>query len=286
MRYGHDRWIFMAPGFLVLVPLIAYPTYYLINLALSQYHLARMRQPVFIGFENFIAIAKDVYFWEALKNTVLLVVSAVAIEFAVGLILALVMSEKLRAGRFFQALFLVPIMLPPIVVGLNFRLIFDSFGPLSALTQKIDWLGTPALARLAVILTDVWQWSPFVFIILLAGIRSIPSSIYDAARVDGASGWNLFRHITWPWLIPSATAALAFRLIDAFKMFDIVYMLTYGGPSSSTEVLSLYVYRTAFRFANLGYAAALAVAMLILMTIIAASVIRSMGLAKRLEWTR
>ena len=180
-------------------------------------------------------------------------------------------------------------MIPPVVVGLNFKLIFDNFGPLNGLLNilhlsSVQWLGTPILAKMSIIIADVWQWSPFLFIIFLAGLQTIPQDLYDSAKVDGASSWKVFRYVTWPMLIPSATVALSLRVIDALKIFDVIYMVTAGGPSFSTEVLSLNIYRTAFRFGSFGYASAEAVVLLILLMIIIWVIIKGMRLSKSLEW--
>jgi multiple sugar transport system permease protein len=133
-------------------------------------------------------------------------------------------------------------------------------------------------------LTDVWQWSPFVLIILLAALNAIPDQLLDAARVDGAAGWKLFIYVLWPMIVPAAAVALTFRFVDALKLFDIVYMLTSGGPASVTEVVSLYVYRTAFRFGQLGYASAMGVVLLIFSSIAVWVVLRLLRIERRLGW--
>jgi multiple sugar transport system permease protein len=281
--------VFAGPPLVVLIVLILYPTLYLMRLAFSRFDLSSMDRPELVGLLNFQLLWTDASFWNALVNTLVISVSAVGLEFLLGLGLALLLNQPLRAGAIFRSLFIIPLMIPPVVVGLNFRLIFDVFGPTSSLARilglgRIDWLGHAAMAKVAITLTDVWQWTPFVFIILLAGLHAIPQDLFDAAAVDGATAWETFRSVIWPMLIPAATVALAFRLIDAFKIFDIVYMVTYGGPAASTEVLSLYVYWTAFRFGNLGYAATLAVIMLMLLSVFSILLIRIMRLERRLGW--
>ncbi len=280
---------FIYPPLIILLILIIYPTYYLVRLALSNFDVTYMTEPLFIGFQNFTQVLIDSYFWTSLGNTLIISGVAVTLEFLIGLGLALLLNEELRGGRIFRSLIIIPIMVPPVIVGLNFKLLFDSFGPINGFLgifglNPIDWLGNPTMARVSIILADAWQWSPFVFIILLAGLQTIPEDLYDSAKVDGASGWRTFRYITWPMLIPSATLVLAFRVIDALKIFDVIYMVTSGGPAFSTEVLSLYVYRTAFRFGSLGYASALAVIMLVILTFITQIIVRTTRLSERLEW--
>lgn len=280
---------FVVPSLVVLIALVAYPTYHLLRLALSRYDLAFMDTPVFIGVTNFIRMATDADFANAIGNTLLLSLGAVVVELALGIGLAMVLFEPLKGASIAKPLLIIPLMIPPVVVGLNFRLILDPFGPanglLNALGLKgIDWLGTPTMARISVVLTDVWQWSPFVFLIVLSGLQAIPQHLLDAARVDGASGWQEFRHVIWPMIIPSVAVAVTFRFIDALKIFDIVYMLTAGGPGNATEVVALYIYRTAFRFGRLGYAAALGVLILIFSSIAVAGVLRVLRIERRLGW--
>lgn len=285
----HAPWLFVGPPLLLLILLVAYPTVYLLQLALSRYEIAFMAEPEFIGLRNFARLATDAKFLGALRTTLTLSVGAVAVEFVVGLALALLLYEPLRGAGLVKPLIILPLMIPPVVVGLNFRLILDTFGPLNAFLHllgvgSVDWLGHPVMAMVSVVLADVWQWSPFMFLILLAGLQAIPEHLLDAARVDGASPWALFRYVIWPMLVPVAVIALAFRFIDALKLFDIVYMLTYGGPGSVTEVISLFVYRTAFRFGSLGYAAAMAVVLLVLTSIVVWGLLRVMGVERRLGW--
>ena len=177
------KYIFIIPGLVVLIILIAYPMIYLVSLALSRYDLALMDKPVFCGGSNFTSLLTDPYFLFSLKNTLVLAAGAVVLEFGLGLILALVLNERLRGGKIFRVLFIIPMMIPPIVVGLNFRLIYDPFGPLNFLSEmmgfeKINWIGSSLPAKLAIILTDTWQWSPFMFIILLSGLQSITDYLY------------------------------------------------------------------------------------------------------------
>ncbi len=287
--HRYARVIFAGPPLVVLVVLVLYPTVYLMRLAFSRFDLSLMDRPELAGLLNFQLLLADASFRNALANTLVISVSAVGLEFLLGLGLALLLNQHLRGGAVLRSLLIVPLMIPPVVVGLNFRMIFDVFGPLSRLAHalglgRVDWLGHAGMAKTAIILTDVWQWTPFVFIILLAGLRAIPQDLFDAAAADGATAWRTFRYVIWPMLIPAATVALAFRLIDALRIFDIVYMVTYGGPGASTEVLSLYIYWTAFRFGNLGYAATLALIMLLLLSVFSIVLIRTMRLEQRLGW--
>jgi multiple sugar transport system permease protein len=282
--------IFVTPGLLMIISLIIYPTAYLFFLAFCRYDLATMREPIFVGLFNFQKILSDSYFLVSFQNTLILSSIAVTIEFFLGLGLALVLNEKIKGRSFFRTLFILPMMIPPVVAGLNFKLLFDEFGPLEAITVmigigKLHWRSNPLLAKLAIVLTDTWQWSPFMFIILLAGLQAIPDYLYDAAKIDGLSAWQTFKYVTWPMLVPAIVAALVFRVMDSFKIFDIVFMLTFGGPAQATEVLSFYIYRTGFRYGYLGYASAMALIVLIVLSLIAYTLIKLTRLERRMGWS-
>lgn len=289
---NYDKMLFLGVPLVILLVLVFYPTYHLWRLAFSNFDITYMARPVFVGLNNFTKVVADPYFWAAFKNTLIISGVAVTIEFLLGLGMALFLNGKMfwgLLGRSLKAVLVVPIMIPPVVIGLNFKLIFDNFGPINGLLrvlglQSVEWLGTPLAARISIVIADVWQWSPFLFIIFLAGLQTIPQDFYDAAKVDGASGWKTFRHITWPMLIPSAITALLLRVIDALKIFDVVYMVTAGGPSFSTEVLSLNIYRTAFRFGSLGYASTLAVVLFLILMLFVAIIVKSSKLRERMEW--
>src|SRR5437773_8019231 len=173
-------------------------------------------------------------------------------------------------------------ILPPVVAGVTWRLIYNpNFGVLNGIlrlfgldTRRWTWLADPSLALPAVILVDVWEWTPFVFLILLAGLQAIPQEPYEAARIDGANAWQTFLHITLPLLIPAILVALLLRTMDLLRIFDQIFILTQGGPGFSTETVSLYIYRTAFRFFDFGYAAAMSFVLLLLTNIVSVGYIR------------
>lgn len=285
----YAKQIFTIPSLLIIIVLIVYPSIYLVRMCFSEYDFTYMRVPEFNGIENVKLLVEDKYFWNALFNTFIISITAVIIEFLLGLSLALLV-ENTKRSLLFKSIFIISMMIPPIVIGLNFKLIYDQFGPLNSLVQAlgfapIGWLSSPVMARISIILADVWQWTPFMFIIILAGLQAVNPEYYDAARVDGAHGLQLFRFVTWPMILPAVTIAIAFRFIDSLKIFDIIFMITWGGPSGATETLSLYIYRTAFRFGNIGYASTLAFVMLILLSIVITIFLKVIGLSKRMEWT-
>jgi multiple sugar transport system permease protein len=201
----------------------------------------------------------------------------IAIQFVLGLGLALVVVDELRGKRFIIPLLMLPVMMVPVVVALGWRLLWDSqYGPINQilsiiLRRDVDilWLTQKWPALFAVLVTDVWQWTPFMFLILLAGLSSLNPELYEAAALDGAGWWEELREITLPGLAPVIAVAILFRALDAFKIFDQIFMLTQGQPGTSTETISWYIYQVGYKFFNLGYAAAVSYLLLIFLTVVA-----------------
>src|SRR6185503_18673060 len=200
----------------------------------------------------------------------------------IGLALALLLNSQMRGRAVFRSLLLLPMMLPPVVVGVVWRLMLTSnFGAVNGTlktfgiqTDALTWTASPKLAMASVIVADVWQWTPFVFLILLAGLQAIPQEPYEAALIDGSTAWQTFRHVTLPLLKPAILIALLLRTMDLLRVFDQIFILTEGGPGFATETVSLYIYRTAFRFSNFGYAAAMSFVLLLLTNIVSVGYIR------------
>ena len=271
-------YLFLAPAVAVLLALSIYPLIYAIKVSLQ----TTAGQQVAWSFQNFTRLASDKFFLEALAHTLVYAVVALTFEFLLGLGLAVLMNGALRARSFFRAMLLVPMMLPPVVVGVVWRLMLNSnFGAINGTlkgfgvnTTQLTWTASPKLAFASVILVDVWQWTPFVFLVLLAGLQAIPQEPYEAAVIDGSSAWQTFQHVTLPLLKPAILIALLLRTMDLLRVFDQIFILTEGGPGFATETISLYIYRTAFRFSNFGYAAAMSFVLLIITNIISLFYIR------------
>ena len=271
-------YLFLAPAVAVLLALSIYPLIYAIKVSLQ----TTAGQQVAWSFQNFTRLASDKFFLEALAHTLVYAVVALTFEFLLGLGLAVLMNGALRARSFFRAMLLVPMMLPPVVVGVVWRLMLNSnFGAINGTlkgfgvnTTVFTWTASPKLAFASVILVDVWQWTPFVFLVLLAGLQAIPQEPYEAAVIDGSSAWQTFQHVTLPLLKPAILIALLLRTMDLLRVFDQIFILTEGGPGFATETISLYIYRTAFRFSNFGYAAAMSFVLLIITNIISLFYIR------------
>jgi multiple sugar transport system permease protein len=271
-------YLLVAPTVAVLVALSIYPLIYSIRVSFQ----TGMGQRAAWSLGNFARLASDRFFLDALGHTLVYALVALTFEFLLGLGLAVLLNEKLRGRNFFRALLLVPMMLPPVVVGVVWRLMLNpNFGAVNGTlkgagvnTSALTWTASPKLALASVIMVDIWQWTPFMFLVLLAGLQAIPQEPYEAAVIDGSSRWQTFRHITLPLLKPAILIALLLRTMDLLRVFDQIFILTEGGPGFATETISLYIYRTAFRFSDFGYAAAMSFVLLILTNIISLLYIR------------
>lgn len=270
--------LFIAPTVVVLLALSIYPLFYAIKVSFQ----TTTGQQVVWSLQNFTRLVSDKFFLAALSHTLVYALLALTFEFLLGLGLAVLMNQALRARSFFRAMLLVPMMLPPVVVGVVWRLMLNSnFGAINGTlkrfginTAALTWTASPNLAFASVIVVDIWQWTPFVFLVLLAGLQAIPQEPYEAAVIDGSSAWQTFRYITLPLLRPAILIVLLLRTMDLLRVFDQIFILTEGGPGFATETISLYIYRTAFRFSNFGYAAAMSFVLLIITNIISMFYIR------------
>jgi len=260
--------LFIAPALAVLLALSIYPLLYSITISLQQ----ETAGGVVWSLGNFSRLFSDNFFLTAMVHTFIYAAAALSCEFLLGLGLALLLNSKMRGRGLFRASLLVPMMLPAVVVGVVWRLMLNpDFGAINGTlrrfginTESLTWTASPKLAMLSVIAVDVWQWTPFVFLVLLAGLQAIPEEPYEAALIDGSSRWQTFWHVTLPLLKPSILIVLLLRTMDLLRVFDQIFILTEGGPGFATETISLYIYRTAFRFFDFGYAAAMSFVLLAL----------------------
>ena len=261
---GLDRalpYLLLAPAVLVVLAVLVYPLWDGLQASTQFYRFGR---PVSnVGLENYVDLWSDPQFRNALWVTVKFVTLAVAIETALGFALALFCAGELRGIRFVRTTLIVPMVITPVVVGIVFRLIYATdAGMLTTISEKlggepVQILSDPTKAFLGLVLLDVWEWTPLMFLILLAGVQSLPVEPFEAARVDGAGAWRTFLDHTLPMLRPVLAVAIVLRTIDAFGTFDQVFVLTRGGPGEATRLVSLYGYDTAFKFQQVGYAAAM-----------------------------
>jgi multiple sugar transport system permease protein len=272
-------------GLLALLPIV--------NLLVMSVHDIRWEHGVAqwtaVGAKHFVALTGDTLLRAGALNTIVFAIVAVALEMALGLALALMVSRARSGNVAWRTLFILPILIPGIVIGAIWKLMYNpDFGIVNQLLGAAglpgqDWLGDPRLALASVIIVDVWHWTPFVFLLMLAAVESLPRDVEEAARMDGAAAWQLFRHVTFPLLLPAFVVTLAFRLIVSFKVFDEVYLLTGGGPGTATEVVSFSIYRRFFTEDRMGYGSAISVVTLFVVTLL---VVLMLGATRRREHRR
>jgi ABC-type sugar transport system permease subunit len=220
----------------------------------------------FVGLANYQEALGDTRLWAALAHTTLFTLVSVAIEVGLGLVLALAMSRAARGRTLVRVAVLLPWAIPTVVVALVWRFMFEPQSGIAAATlvraglapDGFSWFASPLAAWVPVVLADVWKMTPFVALLLLAGLESIDPALYEAARVDGAGAWGQFREITWPLLRPALAVAVLFRTLDGLRLFDLVYVLTGGGPGTATEPIALYTFNALLQYLRFGYGSALA----------------------------
>jgi multiple sugar transport system permease protein len=272
----------VIPAVLVLLLLTIYPFLYLLYVSSYIWPISPTLPRIFLGFGQFTYLFQDPTFIESLSVTIKLMVVGVTIQISLGTILAILLSTKTRITNYFTLPFMIPVFISPVVVGLIWKFMFNyDLGILNYLFEivgigAINWLGTPQNAFWSVVIIDTWQWTPFTTLIIKAGLDTVDPTPIEAATVDGANRFQIFRHVTFPSIAPIFTVALLFRTLDAFKAFDIIYIVTRGGPGGSTYVLGYNIWKTAFYQNQLGLAAAMSVIMIIIATILALILIKIM----------
>jgi multiple sugar transport system permease protein len=268
-----------VPSALVLATVMLYPLGYAIWLSLFNYDLGSGARD-FIGLGNYAALLADERLWDTLNRTVLIVLAAVGLEFCLGLLVAYGLYRLTFGVRTLNLLMFLPNIVTPVVAALFLRWIFiGRWGLLSASLIALgifppDFLGNPAWARATVVLADSWQFTPFMILVLYAGLNTVDQSQIEAAQIDGAGVWMLLIRIMLPAIRPLIVFVLAIRLMDAFRFFDTIYVLTSGGPGTATETITLYTYALAFRLLQIGKASALGVLTLLFVAALVAAMIR------------
>jgi len=284
---GRWRWITLAPAAAIYLGLALIP---IANLVAMSVHEIRWAEGVSrwtaIGLRHYRELLGDPLFAAGLRNTALFAVLAVGAEMLLGFFLALWVSRVGRGQVVYRTLFLLPVLLPGIVIGAIWKLMYNAdFGVVNQLLGLVglpgrDWLGDRLLAFASIVVVDVWHWTPFVFLLLLAGLQSQPPDVYEAAKVDGAGPWAELRYVTLPMMLPTIAVTLAFRLIVSFKVFDEVYLLTGGGPGTATEVVSFTIYRRFFTEDREGYGSAISVVVLFLLAL---TIVLALATARRVR---
>ncbi|GGG01697.1 carbohydrate ABC transporter permease [Paenibacillus abyssi] len=276
-------YLVMAPGMIILLLFSIYPLIFLLKISFQDYSPISAVKP-FVGLDNYVHLFQDRSFWNALRITAIFVASTVVLEFAIGLGLAIILNRLTVGQRIYQSILLLPIAMAPTVVGLMFRFMMnDQYGIMNYFMElfgmsRVAWLSNTSLALPALIFTDIWQWTPFMMIILLAGLKGIPDEPYEAANIDGASAWQAFRYVTIPQLSKIIYIALLLRTIDSLRIYDTIYMMTKGGPINVTSTLSWIVYDKGFKFLEFGYGAAICIILLIIVVSLLTFVLKKLDL--------
>ncbi|MBP1719902.1 MAG: uncharacterized protein H6Q43_3340 [Deltaproteobacteria bacterium] len=267
---GITPYLFVAPAVLVLAFTCLYPVIKGFELSFYDWSLGTpIESRKYIGWENFVWAWQDPALFNSIKVTLIFTAFAVTAELLLGLLIAFLLEKGMKGIAVLRTVFIIPIMIAPVVVGLLWRYLFDAnFGLINHVVSLLGfepkvWLGTPGLALPAVIITDIWQWTPFMFILFLAGLQSLPKDPVEAAQVDGATTWQVIRQVKLPLLAPVIWVAVILRIIDAFRSLEVMFIMTFGGPGRETEVLSLNIYKTAFMSQRLGLAAVNAIFLLV-----------------------
>jgi multiple sugar transport system permease protein len=268
---ARSKIFFLAPALFLVFVLSIFPTIASLFLAISRYGPSGFGGFVWLG--NFVDVLGNRHIWETLGTTLIYVFFGVSLQYILGFGLALLLTQKLRFRRFFRVLFLIPMMITPVAVAYIMRMVFDfRIGPLAPIMgifglQDLPWLGNGTLAKILIILGDTWQWTPFILIVMLAGLETLPHEPYEAAVVDGATPWELFWHITFPMMLPVSSTVILIRMVEAFKIVDMPIVLTGGGPGVATESTTLFAYST-WRSFNLGQVSAIGYILLFTVTLV------------------
>ena len=274
-----------APAVIFTVAMIAFPVVYTIWLSFQSF--SSTGQQSFAGLANYAKLTSDYEFWNGLWVTIALYVLSLALQLVFGVWLALVLFHAKRLPGIVRSMFISPFMMPPVVAGMMWLVILDpSLGAANYILQTLglppsDWLASPTWVIPTVALIDSWQWTPYVALIVLGGLQSLPPSVYEAAQIDGASRWKTFWRITLPLLMPTIVTAAILRSVDLLRFFDIIYITTQGGPGNASNTLNIYGFRKGFEFFEIGYASAL---MITLSAIVLGAVVVLTQARKRVAW--
>jgi multiple sugar transport system permease protein len=274
-------WFYIGPAVLVMAAACLYPVISAFQLGFYDWSMGTpWSSAKWVGFDSFISAFSNPRVWSSLWTTLQFAAIAVTAEMVLGIALALALEHPVRGMSIFRTLFILPMMIAPIAVGLAWRYMFDAqFGLINAVLALFGvaakgWLSDPSLAFAAIVVADVWQWTPFVFIMMVAALANIDGAVMEATRIDGANWWQATFLVKLPMVMHVIAITLMMRLIDAFRVLEVIYVLTFGGPGDSTEILALHIYKTAFVGQQLGVASAISVLLLIVVALLSLAALR------------
>jgi multiple sugar transport system permease protein len=263
--------VLIAPALIIFLAITVFPLLFNVVMSLCNWQLDGNIS--FVGVNNYISVFTDQTFWKTLLNTIVIVLAAVALEYFLALLLAVNINKLLRGKKLIRISMLLPMLLAPVVIGFMWKMLFnESYGPINQILEGIGlpgvpWISQSGFALFSVILVDVWEWTPLISLILLAGLQSLPKEPFESARVDGAGEWRIFRDLTFKMLMPASVVAIMLRSIETFKIFDTIYVITAGGPGISTMSTTMYAYQVGMRNMQLGRAAAMCIIMLLIVLV-------------------
>lgn len=274
-------------GYLFLLPTIGilfftslYPLGYAFVLSFFNLDYTKSKEMSFIGFQNYIMAFKDKAFLYSLSITIIFVIITVAIQFILGLAIALLLAREGKRLRIARSIILIPMVMTPVVVGVLWRMLYNpDYGLINYFLSLLhipiqNWLGDPNIALISVMITDIWEWTPFVVLCFIAALTSLPREAYEAAMIDGANTFQILRYVTLPLIKAAIIVTLLMRAIDGFKIIDSLFVMTYGGPGDRTKLLSLFIYERGMKYFQIGYASAISWLFMIFMFIITFYLIR------------
>jgi len=278
--------IFMLlPSVILLFLLTTLPFAYLLFLGFCRWDLTVMKSPRFVGISNYLSVMQDKNFWNALRVTLIFVTGGVTIETFLGLGIALLLNKNLPGRRLIRGTVLLPMMITPAVIGLIWRILYHpQFGLINYFLNEILkipsplWLANPKLALYSLIIVDIWEWTPFMALTILAGLQALPHEPYEAGKIDGGSNLQLLWYITLPRLRPIILIGVSFRIVTTFRWFDTFYVMTSGGPGRATESLVYYSFTNAFFYFKMGYASTIAIIVLIFVVALSYLLVKFSGI--------
>jgi multiple sugar transport system permease protein len=276
MRRQRGLWLFLVPSFGLMTLVLLWPLGYAAYLSTFDYYLGS-REMRFVGLANYAQLLSEARLWHSLWTTVVIALGSVGVEFALGFVLAFALYRLTFSARVFMILLFLPHIITPVVATLFLKWVLTSnWGLIDAtlLTFNInppDWLGDPIWAKICVILADAWIFTPFVMLVLYAALQALDQAQIEAASIDGADSWRIIRHIILPSLVPVIIFTVSVRLMDVFRFFDAIYVLTGGGPGTATETITIYTYQLGFQLLQVGKASALGIITLIIVAAIIAT---------------
>ena len=274
MRNDPIKYYFIWPAFIIVLAMAVFPLIYSLSISFMHFRLIPPLPPRFIGFDNYINLLGQERFRAVIWTTSIIVVVSVALQYVIGFSVALMLNARLPGAKLFRVGLLLPMLIAPVAVALIARMMLNpTIGPLNELTTLFGFPNLPFLtdkywALGSIIAVEVWQWTPFVILLMLAGLQTLPDDVYEAATLENTGPWRQFWDITFPMLLPISVAVIFIRAIESFKVMDTVFIMTGGGPGIATETLTLFAYQEGFKKFNMGYTSALSFLFLIFIIVI------------------